>query len=293
MTITKDRTASGRAKTLPGGEEQGRIRARGVRKVFSGEEVLHGVDLDVSPGEVAVIIGPSGSGKSTLLRTINALESIDGGMVTIDDEIIGYRRRGNQLVQLTEAEQLRQRLQVGMVFQDFNLFSNLSVLDNITEAPIRALKLPKKAAQERARELLKRVGLADKEKAYPRQLSGGQKQRVAIARALALRPKVVLFDEPTSALDPELVDEVLAVIKELARSGTTLVIVTHEIAFAREVADQVVMMADGEVVETGPPERIFTRPTHRRTAEFLAAVAEARPDAGDAPGAEESGGGND
>nr|WP_034991051.1 amino acid ABC transporter ATP-binding protein [Corynebacterium halotolerans] len=246
-----------------------------VRKSFGRQEVLHGVSLTVEPGEVTVIIGPSGSGKSTLLRTINNLETINAGMVRVDDEIMGYRQDASDprvLHELTEAEILRQRTGIGMVFQNFNLFGHMTVLRNITEAPVRALGVPVKEAQATARRLLERVGLADKEDAYPRQLSGGQQQRVAIARALALQPKVLLFDEPTSALDPELVDEVLAVIRDLADEGTTLVVVTHEMGFARTVADTVVFMADGRIVEQGPPAEFFNHPRHDRTRDFLSRI---------------------
>ncbi len=254
---------------------RGRIELTDIRKSFGEHEVLHGVSLTVEPGEVTVIIGPSGSGKSTLLRTINMLETIDSGMVRIDGEIIGYRRDDTDpgiLHELPEAEVLRQRTEVGMVFQNFNLFGHMTVLRNVTEAPVRALGVPAKQAQADARRLLERVGLSDKENAYPRQLSGGQQQRVAIARALALKPKVLLFDEPTSALDPELVDEVLAVIQDLADEGTTLIVVTHEMGFASGVADTVVFMADGQIVEQGPPGDLFGNPRHDRTRDFLSRI---------------------
>ena len=254
---------------------QGRVELTDIRKSFGETEVLHGVSLTVEPGEVTVIIGPSGSGKSTLLRTINNLESIDAGMVRVDDEIMGFRQDPDNpevLHELHESEILRQRTGVGMVFQNFNLFGHMTALRNITEAPVRSLGMPLPEARERARALLARVGLSGKEDAYPRQLSGGQQQRVAIARALALNPKVVLFDEPTSALDPELVDEVLAVIRDLAESGTTLVVVTHEMGFARTVADTVVFMDDGVIVEQGPPGQLFADPQHPRTQDFLSKI---------------------
>ncbi|GAB2706794.1 amino acid ABC transporter ATP-binding protein [Kitasatospora kifunensis] len=248
------------------------VEVRGVHKSFGTLEVLRGVDLSVPAGSVTVILGPSGSGKSTLLRSINHLEKLDRGVVSIDGELIGYRRVGDRLHELREREVLRQRTRIGYVFQNFNLFPHLTVLENITEAPISALGRPKAQARESALELLARVGLADKAQAYPRQLSGGQQQRVAIARALALEPKVLLFDEPTSALDPELVGEVLEVIKGLAGSGTTMIVVTHEIGFAREVADTVVFMDGGVVVEQGSAAQVLDAPQHARTRAFLAKV---------------------
>ncbi|MDQ7775075.1 MAG: amino acid ABC transporter permease/ATP-binding protein [Paracoccus aminovorans] len=250
----------------------GAIEITGVSKSFGDQRVLGDVTLSLPPGSVTAIIGPSGAGKSTLLRAINHLERVDSGLITIDGALIGYRRDGDALHELAESEVLGRRTEIGMVFQNFNLFPHLTVLDNITEAPIAVRGLSRPAAEAQARELLARVGLADKADAYPRQLSGGQQQRVAIARTLALRPKVLLFDEPTSALDPELVGEVLDVIKELARSGITLVIVTHEIGFAREVADSIVFMEQGRVIETGAPAQILTQPRHPRTAAFLAKV---------------------
>jgi polar amino acid transport system ATP-binding protein len=248
------------------------VRVRGAHKSYGDLEVLRGVDLEVAPGTVTVILGPSGSGKSTLLRTVNHLEPLDRGIVTIDDTIMGYTRDGTVLRPRSEREVLAQRTRVGMVFQQFHLFSHMTALRNVAEAPRRALHVPTGQAHARARELLGRVGLEDRAAAYPRQLSGGQQQRVAIARALALDPQVLLFDEPTSALDPELVDEVLAVIRELARAGTTLVIVTHEIAFAREVADQVVFMDAGVIVERGTATQVIDHPDNRRTREFLRRV---------------------
>ena len=248
------------------------VRVRGVHKSFGALEVLRGVDLVVPAGSVTVVLGPSGSGKSTLLRAINHLEKLDRGFVSIDGELIGYRRAGGKLHELKEREVLRQRTGIGFVFQNFNLFPHLTVLENIVEAPISALKQPKAEARTAALALLARVGLSDKADAYPRQLSGGQQQRVAIARALALQPKVLLFDEPTSALDPELVGEVLDVIKDLAHTGTTMIVVTHEIGFAREVADTVVFMDGGVVVEQGPPAAVLDDPQHERTRSFLSKV---------------------
>jgi polar amino acid transport system ATP-binding protein len=221
---------------------------------------------------VTAILGASGSGKSTLLRTINHLESLDGGIVTVDGEIMGHRLEGDVLRERSEADVLRQRTGVGMVFQQFHLFSHMTALQNVAEAPRRALRIPKAQALARAQELLELVGLGDRGDAYPRQLSGGQQQRVAIARALALDPKVLLFDEPTSALDPQLVDEVLAVIRDLADAGRTLLIVTHEIAFARQVADQVVFMDNGVIVEQGTPDQVIGNPQHERTRSFLQRV---------------------
>jgi polar amino acid transport system ATP-binding protein len=249
-----------------------RVRVRGAHKSYGDLDVLRGVDLEVPPGTVTVILGPSGSGKSTLLRAIDHLEALDRGIVTIDDRIMGYHLDGTVLRPRSEREVLAQRTRVGMVFQQFHLFSHMTALRNVAEAPRRALGVPAQQARTRGRELLDRVGLADRADAYPRQLSGGQQQRVAIARALALDPQVLLFDEPTSALDPELVDEVLAVIRELARAGTTLVIVTHEITFARDVADQVVFMDDGSIVEQGTASDVIDHPTHERTREFLRRV---------------------
>jgi polar amino acid transport system ATP-binding protein len=250
----------------------GLVEIRGVHKSFGDLEVLRGIDLRIDPGSVTVILGPSGSGKSTLLRTINHLEPVTQGLISLDGEVIGYRRDGDLLHELHEREVLRQRTAIGMVFQSFNLFAHMTALANVAEAPRRALGVPRREAEARARELLDLVGLSDKAGVYPRQLSGGQQQRVAIARALALEPKVLLFDEPTSALDPELVEEVLAVIRSLARAGTTLVIVTHEIPFARDVADTVVFMDHGRIVEQGPPEEVLDRPRHERTRSFLQRV---------------------
>ncbi|CAI8692816.1 MULTISPECIES: amino acid ABC transporter permease/ATP-binding protein [Burkholderia] len=250
----------------------GEVAVHGVSKQFGMQRVLDNVSFVAPRGSVTAIVGPSGSGKSTLLRTINHLERVDDGFIDIDGELIGYRRDGDVLYELKERDVLKRRTAVGMVFQNFNLFPHLTVLENLIEAPIAVAGVTRDAAERTARTLLARVGLADKADAYPRQLSGGQQQRVAIARALALRPKVLLFDEPTSALDPELVNEVLDVIKELARSGTTLVIVTHEIGFAREVADNVLFMERGRIVEAGPPAVVLDAPSHPRTRAFLSRV---------------------
>lgn len=248
------------------------VEARGVRKSYGAIEVLKGVDLTVRPGEVTAILGPSGSGKSTLLRVLNHLEKVDAGLVRVDGELVGYRIKGRKLRELAPREILRQRSQIGFVFQNFNLFPHLTVLENVMEAPVSAQRRRRDEVQAEALELLERVGVGDKAHDYPRRLSGGQQQRVAIARALALRPKVILFDEPTSALDPELVGEVLEVIRQLASDGATLVIVTHEVGFAREVADTVVFMDGGVVVEQGSPEAVFDRPANARTREFLSHV---------------------
>ncbi|WP_293403255.1 MULTISPECIES: amino acid ABC transporter permease/ATP-binding protein [unclassified Neorhizobium] len=250
----------------------GEVTIHGVSKSFGQLKVLDEVTLSIPAGSVTAILGQSGSGKSTLLRSINHLERVDDGFIAIDGELIGYRQDGETLYELKEKDILKRRMEVGMVFQNFNLFPHLTVLENVVEAPITVRRIPREQAEAEALDLLARVGLAEKANAYPRQLSGGQQQRVAIARALALKPKVLLFDEPTSALDPELVGEVLDVIKELARSGTTLVIVTHEIGFAREVSDLVVFMEQGRILETGVPENVFNKPEHPRTAEFLAKV---------------------
>jgi polar amino acid transport system ATP-binding protein len=253
---------------------RGQVDITNVRKSFGATEVLKGVSLSVPPGGVAVIVGPSGSGKSTLLRTINHLEKVDGGYITIDGELVGYEVRGNKLHELREKDILKQRTNIGMVFQNFNLFPHLTALENVAEAPVVAQGRSKAEAGKRGLELLDRVGLKDRADAYPRQLSGGQQQRVAIARALALDPKILLFDEPTSALDPELVNEVLDVIRELATSGTTLIVVTHEMGFARDVADTVVFMDDGVIVESGSPQDIFANPREERTRTFFSRVIE-------------------
>ena len=253
---------------------RGLVEITGVHKSFGHIEVLRGVSLTVQPGEVVVILGPSGSGKSTLLRTINHLEKVDAGHIAVDGDLVGYRARGGKLHELREKDILAQRTNIGMVFQNFNLFPHLTAVENIIEAPIHAQHRPYPEARARALELLERVGLSDKTDVYPRQLSGGQQQRVAIARALALDPKIVLFDEPTSALDPELVGEVLDVIRGLADSGTTLIVVTHEMGFARDVADRVVFMDQGQILEEGTPVQIFGAPRHERTRAFLSKVIE-------------------
>ncbi|WP_338773696.1 amino acid ABC transporter ATP-binding protein [Nocardia vulneris] len=248
------------------------VEVRGVRKSFGAHEVLRGINLTVRSGEVVTVIGPSGSGKSTLLRVINHLESLDAGTVHIDGELIGYRLRRNTLHALPDREVRKQRSRIGFVFQQFNLFPHLTVLDNVTLAPLSAQRRDRKEVEAEARVLLDRVGIGALADAYPRTLSGGQQQRVAIARALALRPRVILFDEPTSALDPELVGEVLDVIRDLAQGGTALVIVTHEIGFAREIADTVVFLDAGAVVEQGPPAAVLDHPEHPRTRAFLSRV---------------------
>jgi polar amino acid transport system ATP-binding protein len=248
------------------------VQAQGIHKRFGRLEVLKGIDFEVHEREVACLIGPSGSGKSTLLRCINHLEKINAGRLYVDGHLVGYRQRGEKLYELHEREIAMQRKDIGMVFQRFNLFPHMTALENVTEAPVQVRRESRSAARERARELLDRVGLADKEKSYPAQLSGGQQQRVAIARALAMQPKLMLFDEPTSALDPELVGDVLDVMRQLARDGMTMVVVTHEMQFAREVADKVVFMDDGVVVEEGSPDQVIVEPRHDRTRSFLARV---------------------
>jgi polar amino acid transport system ATP-binding protein len=248
------------------------VLAEGVSKSFGSNEVLKSISLSVRPGEVLCIIGPSGSGKSTFLRCINHLEVIDRGRLSVDGEVVGYRQHGDKLYELKPKEAARQRREIGMVFQRFNLFPHMTALENVIEAPIRVKGISKAKAVERANELLTRVGLADKGDHYPSQLSGGQQQRVAIARALAMDPKLMLFDEPTSALDPELVGEVLDVMKGLAASGMTMVVVTHEMGFAREVADELVFMDGGVVVESGDPREVLGNPQHQRTQAFLSKV---------------------
>ena len=260
-------TATGVLETAPAA-----LEIHDVHKWYGAHRVLDGVDLSVRPGEVTVVLGPSGSGKSTLLRVINHLEKPEIGYVSINDELIGVKRQGGRLKELSERAILAQRGRIGFVFQNFNLFPHLTVLDNVAAAPVATGKLTRAEAQALAKQLLERVGLGERVGAYPRQLSGGQQQRVAIARALALRPGVILFDEPTSALDPELVGEVLSVIKDLATSGTTLVIVTHEIGFAREIADRVVFIDGGKIVEQGPPGQVLDTPRHERTRDFLSKV---------------------
>jgi polar amino acid transport system ATP-binding protein len=248
------------------------VQAEAIHKRFGRLEVLRGIDLTVERGSVMCVIGPSGSGKSTFLRCINHLEQINAGRLWVDGDLVGYRQRGDKLHELREADIAKQRVGVGMVFQHFNLFPHMTVLGNLVEAPLKVKRESKKDAQERARELLARVGLSDKADAYPRQLSGGQQQRVAIARALCMRPKLMLFDEPTSALDPELVGEVLDVMRSLAHSGMTMIVVTHEMGFAREVGDQLVFMDGGVVVEAGRPRDVLADPQHERTRSFLSKV---------------------
>jgi polar amino acid transport system ATP-binding protein len=249
------------------------VRAERVRKRYGRLEVLKGVSLEVEPGEVVCMIGPSGAGKSTFLRCINHLEKIDAGRLWVDGRLVGYRQAGDKLYELRDAEICHDRAQIGMVFQSFNLFGHMTALENVVEAPIHVKKVPKEAAVRNGTELLRRVGLAEKLDSYPAQLSGGQQQRVAIARALAMSPKLMLFDEPTSALDPELVGEVLDVMKGLSTDlGMTMIVVTHEMGFAREAADRVLMMDEGRVVEEGPPERLFDEPREARTRQFLAKI---------------------
>ncbi|MCW3027629.1 MAG: amino acid transporter ATP-binding protein [Solirubrobacterales bacterium] len=248
------------------------VKAEGVHKRFGRLEVLKGITLQVMPGEVMCLLGPSGSGKSTFLRCINHLEKINSGRLSVDGELVGYRQVGDRLHELRESEVARKRAEIGMVFQNFNLFPNMTALDNVTCAPIRVKGTSRDAAAARAREELARVGLPDKLDCYPAQLSGGQQQRVAIARALAMDPKLMLFDEPTSALDPELVGEVLQAMKRLATEGMTMVVVTHEMGFAREVADSVVFMDAGLVVEAGSPAEVLANPREERTRAFLSKV---------------------
>jgi polar amino acid transport system ATP-binding protein len=248
------------------------VEARSVRKSFGNLEVLKGIDHTVDTGQVVCLIGPSGSGKSTMLRCINHLERIDGGELTVDGHHVGYVRRGNVLHEISEREASRRRAEIGMVFQQFNLFPHMTVLENLVEAPVHVKKESPTVAKERAVRLLDRVGLAHKTAAYPRTLSGGQQQRVAIARALAMEPKLMLFDEPTSALDPELVGEVVTVMEDLASSGMTMVVVTHEMEFARAAADEVLFMSEGQIVEQGSPDDVLLRPKHARTQSFLERV---------------------
>jgi polar amino acid transport system ATP-binding protein len=248
------------------------VNAEAVRKRFGRQEVLKGISLEVRGGEVMCLLGPSGSGKSTFLRCINHLEKIDSGRLSVDGELVGYREAGERLHELRESEVARKRAEIGMVFQHFNLFPHMTALEYVTCAPIRVMGQSGGAAREQGRELLARVGLADKVESYPAQLSGGQQQRVAIARALAMEPKLMLFDEPTSALDPELVGDVLAAMQQLARDGMTMIVVTHEMGFAREVADRVVFMDAGLVVEQGKPADVLGNPRHERTRAFLSKV---------------------
>jgi len=248
------------------------VEAKGVHKYYGSNLVVKGIDLTVAQGEVMCLLGPSGSGKSTFLRCINHLEKINAGTISVAGELVGYREQNGRLHELRDAEIAARRSDIGMVFQQFNLFPHMTVLENLIEAPVQVRREKAADATERARTLLARVGLADKADAYPRSLSGGQQQRVAIARALNMRPKLMLFDEPTSALDPELVGEVLDVMRDLAADGMTMIVVTHEIGFAREVADTVTFMDGGVVVETGPPEHVLDNPQHQRTRSFLAKV---------------------
>jgi polar amino acid transport system ATP-binding protein len=248
------------------------VRAESVCKNFGALHVLKGVTLDVGRGEVLCMVGPSGSGKSTFLRCINHLEQVNAGRLYVDGDLIGYRERGGKLHEMAPRDAARQRRDIGMVFQHFNLFPHRTALENVIEAPIHVKRVKKDAALARAKDLLDQVGLSAKADAYPAQLSGGQQQRVAIARALAMNPKLMLFDEPTSALDPELVGEVLAVIKKLAGEGMTMVVVTHEMGFAREVADKLVFMDGGVIVESGNPREVMANPKHERTKEFLSKV---------------------
>ncbi len=256
----------------PSGGDTPMVWAEQVHKSYGRNEVLKGVELTIGRGEVVCLIGPSGSGKSTFLRCINHLERVDHGRLWVDGEVVGYHQRGHKLHELSDREICRRRTHIGMVFQNFNLFPHMTVLDNLIEAPRRALRQSKEEATARAVTLLEQVGLQDKTHAYPRHLSGGQQQRVAIARALCMEPKLMLFDEPTSALDPELVGDVLAVMRDLAATGMTMVVVTHEMSFARDVADRVVFFDAGQVVEEGPAERVITEPQHERTRLFLRAV---------------------
>jgi polar amino acid transport system ATP-binding protein len=248
------------------------VEAVGVRKRFGRQEVLKGIDLTVDPGEVLCLLGPSGSGKSTFLRCVNHLEKIDSGRLSVDGELVGYRQEGGKLHELRESEVARKRAEIGMVFQHFNLFPHMTAQENVTCAPIRVKGEGGEQSRAHARELLARVGLEDKLDAYPSQLSGGQQQRVAIARALAMRPKLMLFDEPTSALDPELVGDVLAAMQQLAAEGMTMIVVTHEMGFAREVANTVTFMDGGVVVESGAPGEVLSNPRHERTKAFLSKV---------------------
>jgi len=248
------------------------VKAEAVHKSFGRLEVLRGIDLEVNRGEVMCVLGPSGSGKSTFLRCINHLEKINAGRLSVDGELVGYREAGGKLYELRENEVARKRAEIGMVFQHFNLFPHMTALENVALGPIRVKGVPRSDARNRGQQLLKRVGLGDKLNTYPVALSGGQQQRVAIARALAMEPKLMLFDEPTSALDPELVGDVLDAMRQLARDGMTMIVVTHEMGFAREVADQVVFMDEGVVVESGSPAAVLGSPRHERTRAFLSKV---------------------
>ncbi|MGE9808791.1 amino acid ABC transporter ATP-binding protein [Janibacter sp. G1551] len=258
--------------TAPASSAAPLVRAVNVTKAFGANMVLKGIDLDVRPGEVVCLLGPSGSGKTTFLRCINQLETIDGGRIHLEDELLGYVERGGQLHRLSDKEIAAQRGEIGMVFQRFNLFPHMTAIENVMEGPVQVKRESKAAAKAAAAALLERVGLGDKTHAYPSQLSGGQQQRVAIARALAMKPKLMLFDEPTSALDPELVGEVLEVMRELAREGMTMIVVTHEMGFARDVSDRVVFMDGGVVVEQGDPRTVINDPQHERTKSFLSRI---------------------
>ena len=248
------------------------VRAEQVHKSFGRLEVLKGIDLEVAPGEVCCLIGPSGSGKSTFLRCINHLEKIDAGRLYVDGVLVGYHERANKLYEMHEKQVAEQRRNIGMVFQKFNLFPHMTALENVMEAPITVRRESKAVVAERAKRLLDRVGLSEKLNSYPSQLSGGQQQRVAIARALAMEPRLMLFDEPTSALDPELVGEVLDVMRSLAEEGMTMIVVTHELGFAREVADSLVFLDGGVIVESGDPREVIANPQHPRTQAFLSKV---------------------
>lgn len=248
------------------------VKAEAVHKSFGHVEVLKGIDLEVAPREVFCLVGPSGSGKSTFLRCINHLEQINAGRLSVDGRLVGYREKGDRLYELKDREVAEQRKDIGMVFQRFNLFPHMTAVENVMEAPVQVKREARSAARERAAKLLDRVGLGGKKNSYPAQLSGGQQQRVAIARALAMEPKLMLFDEPTSALDPELVGEVLDVMRDLAESGMTMIVVTHEMGFAREVGDSLVFMDDGVVVESGSPREVLGNPQHERTRGFLSKV---------------------
>ncbi|GAA3881711.1 amino acid ABC transporter ATP-binding protein [Streptomyces sedi] len=248
------------------------VKAEQVHKNFGPVQVLRGIDLEVSPGEVCCVVGPSGSGKSTLLRCVNHLEKINAGRLWVDGELVGYRQRGDKLYEMREREVAAQRRDIGMVFQRFNLFPHMTATENVMEAPVQVKGVRRADARKRAEQLLERVGLADRMASYPSQLSGGQQQRVAIARALAMDPKLMLFDEPTSALDPELVGEVLDVMRALAEDGMTMIVVTHEMGFAREVGDTLVFMDDGMVVEAGDPREVLANPRQERTRAFLSKV---------------------
>ena len=248
------------------------VKAEEVHKRFGRLEVLKGISLEVQPGEVMCLLGPSGSGKTTFIRCINHLEKINSGRLWVDGELVGYRQAVDKLYELSDSVICRKRAEIGMVFQRFNLFGHMTALENVVEAPVHVLKQPKDQAKEEGVKLLTRVGLGDKCDTYPGKLSGGQQQRVAIARALAMRPALILFDEPTSALDPEVTGEVLSVMEELAHEGMTMIVVTHEMGFAREAADRVVMMDDGGIIEEGTPEHFFEAPEQERTKQFLAKI---------------------